>query len=401
MGEPLPPLRRALDLMPSPDPRMPGVLVRDPFRYTDAILVLPPALVSCLLLFDGEHDEGDLREALVRVTGDLEVGSLLDHLTRSLREAGFLEDDTFAALRERRHRAFAAAPVRPAVHAATAYPADPGELRQTLDRYLDEAPQPAAGDGLLGIAAPHVSPEGGWRSYAAAYAGLRGLDRGRTFVVLGTSHYGEPGRFGLTHKPYATPLGETTPDPALVNTLAEAGGPAACLEDYCHAVEHSIEFQVVFLQHLFGGDVAVVPILCGPFDTAAGLPEEDPDVGVFLSVLQDATRTAGDRIVWVMGVDMAHVGRRYGDRLDARAGEGAMVAVESRDRERCDRLSATDAAGFWRLLSPQDDLKWCGSSPLYTFLKAAEPSSGRLLHYQQWNIDPRSVVSFAALTFSR
>ena len=92
MAEPLPPLRRALDLMPSPDPRVPGLLIRDPFRYTESVLVLPPPLVPCLLLFDGQHDEGDLRAALVRLTGDLEVGPLLDHLTRALRETGFLED---------------------------------------------------------------------------------------------------------------------------------------------------------------------------------------------------------------------------------------------------------------------------------------------------------------------
>jgi AmmeMemoRadiSam system protein B len=220
-------------------------------------------------------------------------------------------------------------------------------------------------------------------------------------VVLGTSHYGEPGRFGLTHKPYATPLGETSADPALVGALAADGGPAVTLEDYCHSVEHSIEFQVVFLQHLFGGRVTVVPILCGPFDPARGLPEDDPGVSTFLAALRAATRVRGDAVYWVLGVDMAHVGRRYGDRVDARVGEGPLVQVEARDRERCARLSAADAPGFWRLLGAQDDLKWCGSSPLYTFLRAAEPARGALLHYEQWNIDPRSVVSFAALSFSR
>ena len=35
------------------------------------------------------------------------------------------------------------------------------------------------------------------------------------------------------------------------------------MEDYCHAVEHSIEFLVVFLQHLFGSDIRILPVLCG------------------------------------------------------------------------------------------------------------------------------------------
>jgi MEMO1 family protein len=398
----LPALRRALDLMPSPDPRVPGLLIRDPFRYSDSVLVLPPPLVPCLLFFDGRHDEGDLRAALVNLTGDVQVGPLLEQLTGRLREAGFLEDETFHALRLERHRTFAAAPVRTAVHAGTAYPADAAELRQALDRYLQEAPSPPPrGHGDLGVAAPHVSPDGGVRSYAAAYAPLRGAGLDRTFVVLGTSHYGEPGRFGLTHKPYATPLGETSVDRDLVGALAAEGGPAVTLEDYCHAVEHSIEFQVVFLQHLFGAGVTVVPILCGPFDPARGLPEDEPAVATFFAALREGTRVRGDGVYWVLGVDMAHMGRRYGDRLDARAGEGPLVQVETRDRARCARICAADAPGFWRLVGPQDDLKWCGSSPLYTFLKVAEPAGGELLHYEQWNIDARSVVSFAALSFSR
>jgi hypothetical protein len=38
---------------------------------------------------------------------------------------------------------------------------------------------------------------------------------------------------------------------------------------------------------------------------------------------------------------------------------------------------------------------------LYTFLKAVPEARGSLLHYEQWNINPESVVSFAALEFVR
>ena len=48
-----------------------------------------------------------------------------------------------------------------------------------------------------------------------------------------------------------------------------------------------------------------------------------------------------------------------------------------------------------------DDLKWCGSAPLYTFLKALPEARGELLRYEQWNIDPRSVVSFAGMAFTK
>jgi len=48
-----------------------------------------------------------------------------------------------------------------------------------------------------------------------------------------------------------------------------------------------------------------------------------------------------------------------------------------------------------------DDLRWCGSSPLSAFLRAAAPARGQLLRYEQWNIDAESVVSFGSLAFAR
>ena len=82
-------------------------------------------------------------------------------------------------------------------------------------------------------------------------------------MVLGTSHYGQPDKFGLTRKPFETPFGRTRIDQALVDELEAQ--PAALMEDYCHAVEHSIEFQVLFLQAIYGPDVRILPVLCGSF----------------------------------------------------------------------------------------------------------------------------------------
>jgi AmmeMemoRadiSam system protein B len=406
VAAPLAPLRRTLELMPSPVAESPGLLVRDPFRYAAGVLILPPALVPCLLLFDGRHDEGDLREVLARLTGGVEVGPLIGHIVETLSGGGFLEDHVFAGLRDRRHTAFADEPCREPVHAGAAYPAEADALQAVLARYLAEAPRAPAPPGeLVGIAVPHVSPEGGWRSYGAAYSLLRPEHRERTFVVLGTSHYGEPERFGITRKPFRTPLGQTTVDAAIVDRIAQAAGAAACVEDYCHAVEHSIEFQVVFLQHLYGPGVRVVPILCGPFaraTTDGGRPEDDAGVARVIDVLRDLARSEGDRLLWVAGVDMAHVGRRYGDAFDARAGEGRLADVAAEDRERCALLAAGDGPGFWSALARgRDPLRWCGASPLFTLVQAVAPTAGALLHYEQWNIDPRSVVSCAGLVFTR
>ena len=109
-----------LDFMPSPSPEHPGIFVRDPFRYSDAMLIVPPVLAGCLEYFDGRHSALDLREALVRLTGDLEVGQISDDLVQTLSTAGFLEDETFSRMQQERQCAFAESPVREPAHAGAA-----------------------------------------------------------------------------------------------------------------------------------------------------------------------------------------------------------------------------------------------------------------------------------------
>ena len=403
MPQPMPRLRANLDFMPSPVPDRPGLLIRDTYRYSDVTLILPPALVECLRFFDGETSELELRQELVRITGGFEVGELLQNLIGTLSSSGFLEDDTYARLREERHRQFAEEPRREPAHVGSAYPEEPGELRDTLGEWMNGA-SPGGGP-LMGIAAPHVSPEGGWKSYQAAYGALKPEYRDRTFVVLGTSHYGESDRFGLTRKPFATPLGASLVDLTLVDTLVRGADGAILMEDYCHAIEHSIEFQVLFLQHVYGPDIRILPILCGSFGRSiyeGGAPEDDESVRRFLGILGEMAAREGDRLFWVLGIDMAHMGKRYGDRFTALADEGEMVEVAERDRSRIERVNAGDARGFWEMVQEnRDDLKWCGSSPLYTFLKAVPHARGELNRYEQWNIDEQSVVSFAGISFRK
>jgi len=400
-GMALPRLRRSLDLMPSPDESNPGLVIRDPLGYSDGVLVCPPPLVPFLRFFDGAHEVTDLEAALRGGGAGERAEPLAAHLLDSLARVGLLDDAEFQRRREEKHAAFARTALRAPAHAGSAYPEDVALLRALLDERVGLAPDPET-SGLLAIAAPHASPEGAWDSYRAAFRRLGPGLRERTFVILGTSHYGAPDSFGLTRKAYVTPLGATTTDPTLVDELLANGGPAAVPEDYCHAVEHSIEFQVLFLQHVLGAGVRVVPLLCGPFTGGGedGRPEDEPGVARFLEALRAICARERERVFFVLGVDMAHVGRRYGDRLSARAGQGVLKDVEQGDRARLARLTGGDADGFWARVSyAGDSLSWCGTAPFYTFLRVAPRVRGELLHYEQWQIDPESVVSCAGLAF--
>jgi AmmeMemoRadiSam system protein B len=394
-----------LDFMPSPSDEHPGLFIRDPYKFSDALLIIPPPLVECLECFDGAHTDLDLRAALVRATNTLDVSKLQQHLVETLSAAGFLEDEAFEQMRDERREAFAASPVREPAHAGSAYPAEADALRETMRRYMDGAPAAAPMDGnLVGIAAPHVSPEGGWQSYRDAYAVLQPEHRARTCVILATSHYGAPERFGLTRKDFLTPLGAAKTDTRLVDWLANRAGDAVDMEDYCFSFEHTVEFQVVFLQHALGPDVRILPILCGPFAESlyrGGRPEDTDRVRRFFDALGELNDREDGGLLWVLGVDMAHMGARYGDRFRALANEGQMAEVAMRDQRRMQSINAGDPEGFWdQVQQNHDDLKWCGSSPFYTFLKSVPRVRGELLRYQQWNIDEQSVVSFAGMSFS-
>lgn len=401
----LPRLRADLDVMPSPSPEHPGLLLRDPYRYSEAMLVIPPALVPALVGLDGERTERELTEFLSQQLGADVPAEFLTHLVSTLRANGFLETEEFFEMRETRHAEFRSLMERPAVHAGSAYSERPEELRGEFDGYFRSAPARLSGDGLIGVAAPHVSPFGGWQSYAAAYAQLPSSAEECTYVVLGTSHYGRPERFGMTRKPFVTPYGSLPVDIALVDWIEARAGDAVLMEDYCHYIEHSIEFQCVFLQHVLGPRVRILPILCGSFleSLISGKPPEaNPQVKRVFDTLAELAVCQGSRLFWVLGVDLAHIGQRYGDPFAVQAEQGRMQSVRAQDMERLDEYCRGNDRTFFELVQPnQDELRWCGYAPMYTFLKAVPAARGSVLHYQQWNIDEQSVVSCAAIGFTQ
>jgi MEMO1 family protein len=192
----LPRLRTNLDMMLSPVRDRPGLLIRDFFRYSDATLIVPPLLIPGLLLFDGTRTDLDLQIELTRSLGTPEIADTVGNLIRALSLARFLEDRTYANLKRERRLAFAESLVRQAAHAGSAYPEEIGPLRDLMQQYLGGAA--STQKGIMGIAAPHVSPQGGWQGYRAAYKELTPDLRDRIFIVLGTSQHGQPDRFGLT-----------------------------------------------------------------------------------------------------------------------------------------------------------------------------------------------------------
>ncbi len=112
MSNILPKLRDGLDFMPSPVGDRPGLLIRDPFQYSDSILIIPPLLVHGLSFFNGEETELDLQAYLSRLTGEIIPGDVVASMVKALSDNGFVDGPEFEERRNRRHEEFASASTR-------------------------------------------------------------------------------------------------------------------------------------------------------------------------------------------------------------------------------------------------------------------------------------------------
>src|SRR5688572_26224569 len=155
MSDNVPALRRGIDIVPSPIAESPGLILRDPFRYTQAVLLVPSGWIPALVLLDGTSTELDLQATLARASGgQLVRREDVQHFVHTLRNHGFLESDEFHKLRELRHEEFRVAAERQSTHAGSAYPADAVELsRQLREEFRIVPPSDAASSQLLGVAA--------------------------------------------------------------------------------------------------------------------------------------------------------------------------------------------------------------------------------------------------------
>lgn len=138
--------------------------------------------------------------------------------------------------------------VRPAAVAGSWYPGQSAALAREVDRYLDAASDPPAGD-LLAAIAPHAGLMYSGPVAGYAYRALR--DQAFDVAVLvGPSHFiGFDGVAVVDQGAFETPLGLVAVDPDVAAALLGASDllhvrPAA------HAREHSLEMQLPFLQRV-------------------------------------------------------------------------------------------------------------------------------------------------------
>jgi len=393
------------------------VYLKDPLHLATPLGVSSVAYFI-ITHFDGQHSFLDVQEAFARKFGTLLLSEELKSFVEMLDQHYYLVSERFLDHQKAMIEEFRRLPTRAPAHAGSVYKHDPGELRTQLEGYFlaPDGPGLPARDHTLfpprAIVAPHIDFQRGGPAYAWAYKSLSESDGADLYILLGTSHYSGETPFVLTRKDFETPLGTVETDKEFVLSLQNSCADDLFADEYLHRREHSLEFQVVFLKYvarrraeLTGQSerpFKIVPILVSSFHSMVmrqTLPEKTSSVGTFLGALRELAEKDTRRVCFIAGVDLAHVGRQFGDREPVT--DDFLRWVEAEDHRLIERLAALDGPGFFNeIAKDQDKRRICGFSPLYSLIQLLNGSQGRNLKYDQ-SVTPvtGSAVTFTSMIF--
>lgn len=260
--------------------------------------------------------------------------------------------------------------VRPAAVAGFFYPGTASELEAMLTRLLAGVREAASAGGLpKALIVPHAGYIYSGPTAAIGYATLKPSSGAsspiRRVILLGPSHRVAFAGAALPEaETFETPLGPVAID---IESL-ETARAYACLDAAAHALEHSLEVQLPFLQAVLPG-VPVLPVCVGsmPFD----------DLVPLLRALW-----GGDETLIVVSSDLSHF-HTY------------------------EEARAIDSATIERILAMQPGIghdQACGATPVNALLTVSRELglTSRLLDYRNSGDtagDRQRVVGYTSIGF--
>lgn len=397
----VPPLRDDIDIIPFSDNGESLLVLHDRAGYAPEYITLFEAVLPIIEMADGQRTVQDIIQEIEKQTEELLSARAIVELFAALETANFLQSERFYEHKARKDREFLAQSVRPPVCAGSSYTDNAEELTAFLDTLMQASDGYSAEESATAIVVPHIDLRVGAESYAPAYRALQHSDA-ELFVIFGTSHYGWQDLFITTEKHFQTPLGVVQTDVECVRRLHTCLPFVPHGNDMAHKDEHSIEFQLLFLQHVFSHrPFTVLPILVTsfqPFIDSAITPAQHERFRGFIDTLRHVVETSGKKTAFIASADMAHVGRKFGDEFSA---ETILETLAHEDTAVLHRAVAADADGFFRCIARANDRRRiCGLPPVYSMLETVRPQRGALLDYQQWHEqETESAVTYASLAY--
>ncbi len=399
----IPRIRRDIQILPAQTGNQSVYIVQDDLGLCPADLTLMEDSLVTLAVIGTKKTIREVQADLVRLSGGSLISTDEIHaLIRKFDDLFLLETPRYHQTRRALMLEYNTLLTRESRLAGTVYPDMPDELRALLETVIGhDRPDVTIRDRTVAIVAPHIDLNVAKPTYGQAYRYWPDTPPER-IVMLGTGHSMSQDYFSLTFKDYQTPLGPLRTDRETVAMLKSRLGGGVAYTDFAHKNEHSLEMQSIFIRHLIGDrDIPVIPILCGSFAELLTSVERAADfiqVAGFFAALKEIIRKPG--VFTVVGVDLSHIGPKFGHRKSARSMERD---AQAHDRQLISTLTRVDPKAFWHELRHiRDRFNVCGASSLATFLECAGPVEGELLEYRMVHEAPTdSAVGCAAMVFRK
>jgi len=404
------PLLRNLQYSPIKQGEEQFILLWDPTGLSTEKLVIPLNFFYMFQFMDGEHSLEQVGAEYLKKYGEFMMPDRLSQLISDLEDKLFLEGDRCNQAKDSAVAAYRAASVRPAVFAGKSYEGEKEALEQQLEGFFnskegpEKKPSENQGKRIKGIVVPNYEPKEAGAIYAWAYKELREADTPDVFVLLGTCHSGLESGIAVTDKAFETPLGTVQVNKPILDHLRAHGGEAFFDEEIRHQNEHSLEFQLPFLQHTIGKvkPFTIVPVLCSFPPTCLSDPEYKDvfeNIDKFLGALKAAIAASGQDVCLVGSANLAHIGIRYGDQKPPTDFSfHRCMQIDLAMLKHVETLQPEEFTKF--ILDENDKRNILGFSTIFTLLKLLQAEKGEVLRYDRGITDQfNSTVTYASIAF--
>ncbi|MFN3406853.1 MAG: AmmeMemoRadiSam system protein B, partial [Caldimicrobium sp.] len=369
------PLLRRIDVIPGEYQGKPVIFLRDPLGFIEETIAFPHNVLFFLSLMDGEHDLRDLQAEAMKRFGELIPIEEIINLVKFLDEKGYLWSENFEKIKEKAYEKWFQQRIRLMAHAGLSYPLEKESAQEFIDSILNLS-SPDSSETPKILIVPHLDLRSGAKAYAEGYKRFK-VPQGGRVIILGVGHHLEYPYSVLT-KDLATPFGILRNDRGGLLYLTNAKKLELFPDHIAHKLEHSIEFQGIFLNRLNGEEIVILPFLIGSHRVLFSNKALVEALALALIELLD------EKTFIVLGIDFCHKGLRYGDPFSV-DGSLAQKILET-DKTMIDLAFHGESEALERFILEREEMNVCGAGPLYILsliIKKATLNGKGEIYYQE------------------
>ncbi len=368
-----PKLRIDLEFFPVQQGKEKFIFVKDSIGLVEG-KIIPFPLFEIMSQLNGKNSIRDIQTFVIRKSGGMiiSIDEIKDTIKR-LDNMLFLDSEKYRKEKEKIEAEFLTKKIRPCFHCGKAYPKDKSKLEKMIENIINlnnyiSNPHIDSNDEIVALIAPHIDISVGSRVYGKVYREIR-KKRFSRIIIIGVGHHMSDNFFSITEKDFDTPFGTIKTDKEIIKMLKKSNPNIISNTDFAHKTEHSIEFQLIFLQYLLENNFKIIPILSGPvkllldkYDRTSYLKEVRPFIEILSNIF-----SSEDNTLLIAGIDLSHIGLKFGHDRPAKYMESQ---AQKHDHSLINAILNKDVELFWEeSRKVNDKYNVCGFSALSCFLE--------------------------------